>query len=420
MILAKIEQLLQSAIGLDASSLGRPAVCGAVERRMTVLGVGDMEDYYGRLTTATDELNELIETVVIPETWFFRDRKPFAALEHHVREKRDRGAMPTSFRALSLPCSTGEEPYSIAIALLEAGVAAQEIRVDARDVSRTALDYARRANYGSHSFRGHQDPAIMERYFIRDETRYLVREQVRQLVHFDRANIIDDALAAARQRYDVIFCRNLLIYLDERFRHRAFGTLHRLLNDDGLLFLGHAEGGTAPPELFLTAGRSTAYAFTKTGEDEEAPHSPAPAPNRRTAPARPAAPARVARARPTQTGAGPRPSPPPQPKPAPEDELELARQLADMGRLAEAREICARYLDDRGRRAQAYFLHALIDNASGETRQAEQYLRKAIYLDPDHYEALIHLSLLLAQQGDHSGAALLRRRAEKASAQCAL
>lgn len=402
MSLEYIEQILKERIGLHAATVGRTAISSAVGRRMAALDVPEVHAYCEYVRTRPDELGELIETVVIPETWFFRDGRPFEGLKRFARRRPNR-----RLRALSVPCSTGEEPYSIAIALFEAGLDAGRFQVDAVDVSRRALEFARAGNYGNHSFRGEQDAGVIQRYFHRDNARLCIGERVRQQVRFVQGNLLDPAMQPSGGSYDVIFCRNLLIYFDERTKQQAFRTLHRLLAEDGMLFVGHAECGSVPDELFHNAPEEFAFAFCK---------GPSHRLRQRSAAGSGLAPKRSPR-----TAAAPlarrRPVPPPAPTPQrPDgDPLELARQLADLGRLPEAREICETHLRDPARRAGAYFLLGVIRAAEGDGAGAEEALRRALYLEPRHYEAMVHLALLLERNGDSDGARRMRARAERAN-----
>ena len=114
---AEIVQFLRETIGLDAGSIGRGVVERAILDRQTAAGAADAIAYLARLRSSKEELQALIEAVVVPETWFFRDPGAFDALSSVVRH----GAVPMAtepLRLLSVPCSTGEEPYSMAMALL--------------------------------------------------------------------------------------------------------------------------------------------------------------------------------------------------------------------------------------------------------------------------------------------------------------
>src|SRR5690348_15215475 len=153
MVTDEIVQLLRETIGLEPASIGRPAIERAVLERQAANGLADTRAYFARVWTSKDELQALVEAVVVPETWFFRHPGAFDALSSVVRH----GALPMAtepLRLLSLPSSTGEEPYSMAMALLDAGVPSARFHVDAMDVSRVALERAATGVYGRNSFRG--------------------------------------------------------------------------------------------------------------------------------------------------------------------------------------------------------------------------------------------------------------------------
>ena len=158
------EKVLKQAMGLDAVSIGSTTIERAVRVRMADLGLGRREDYWQQLHDSTDELQELIETVVVPETWFFRDREAFGALVRLVTEEWLPAHPAGILRLLSVPCSTGEEPYSIVMALLDGGVSLERFQVDAVDISARALAQARRGVYGMNSFRG-AEPAVSRALF---------------------------------------------------------------------------------------------------------------------------------------------------------------------------------------------------------------------------------------------------------------
>jgi chemotaxis protein methyltransferase WspC len=130
---AVVHRLLEAEIGLDLDSVGASSLRAAVAARMAARGVRDPA-LYASLLESRDEREALVDAVVIPETWFFRDRVPFELLAER--------ATP-GLRVLSAPCSSGEEPYSIAMALLDAGLAPGGFRIDALDISAPLLARAR-------------------------------------------------------------------------------------------------------------------------------------------------------------------------------------------------------------------------------------------------------------------------------------
>src|ERR1051325_7410805 len=127
----RIEGLLRDKMGLDAASIGSGLVDRTVRLRMKSLGVKDVEGYKKLLVSSRAEWNELVEGVVVTETWFFRDCEPFGALVRQVLEEWLPAHPTAPLRLLSLPCSSGEEPYSLAMALLDAGVPNGRFQIDA-------------------------------------------------------------------------------------------------------------------------------------------------------------------------------------------------------------------------------------------------------------------------------------------------
>ncbi len=211
---------------------------------------------------------------------------------------------------LSLPCASGEEPYSIAMALLDAGLPAARFRIDALDISARALERARAGVYGSNAFRG-ASLDFRDRYFKLPGVSVPLDARVRELVHLRLGNIVDPNLLAGEAPYDFVFCRNLLIYFDTDLQRRAVHTLARLTASDGMIFVGPAEASLLSAQRLQSAGVPLAFAFRKTqpndvrtgrsmpgGNASTSARTPAPAPaGMRPRPAalhtRPASPARA-------------------------------------------------------------------------------------------------------------------------------
>ncbi|MEK7707249.1 MAG: CheR family methyltransferase [Verrucomicrobiota bacterium] len=414
-----IEHLLRSKIGLDAASVGPSTIERAVRLRMKHLGLKKLEEYQRRLNPESfrGEWEELVESVVVTETWFFRDRDPFTALIQLVRASLNPGSgcrgawLPQHpagpFRLLSLPCSSGEEPYSLAMALLDADIPPERFNIDAVDISARALARAQRAVYGKNSFRG-KNLGFRDRYFQVTHEGHALHPRVHNCVQFHRANILEDNFLAGRATYDFIFCRNLLIYFDRATQAKALETLHRLLAPQGVLFVGPAELPLATRNGFVSANVPMAFACRKAGatatlllsprqRGSRAPKSsPPPAASPKLFSPRTAVERHVLTLSPAQALA----------------DLAAARQLADAGKLAEAAAICQAHLDRQGPSAQAFYLLGLVRDSAGDP-QAVDYYRKALYLEPDHHETLLQMSLLLEKNGDSVGARTFKRRAER-------
>jgi chemotaxis protein methyltransferase WspC len=428
--LAALEDLLKVSMGLNAASIGSAAIARAVQGRLSACKVGDLHGYLELLRVSATELQALIEAVVVAETWFFRDRHAFTALTRLVHQEW----LPTHpegvLSLLSLPCSTGEEPYSMAMALFEASVPASRFRVDAVDISDRNLAQGIRAVYGKNSFRG-DELGFRDRHFDATSEGYRLRENVRRQVRFEHGNLFAANLLPGVAIYDVIFCRNVLIYFDRPTQDRALVVLKRLLHDEGVLFVAPAETALPPDHDLISTNEPLAFAFRKAGVR--------PSMKRK---ATRAAPALALRHPPVKTlptfnrgarnerrdkdlvlkefsasSAAKRDAfserSPSARSVDPAADLTEATRLADQGHFVEAATCCEEHLRLSGPSATAFYLLGLVRDATGNHSESAAYYRKALYLDANHYDAQIHLALLMEKQGDTAGAQVLRKRAHR-------
>lgn len=408
---ARIEALLKEAMGLHAASIGSASVERAVRVRLAACGARTIDDYWHRLKGSRAELQELIEVVVVPETWFSRDREAFAELTRVAREEWRPSRPGAVRRLLSVPCSTGEEPYSMAMALFDAEFSTERFVIDALDISERSLAQARGGVYGKNSFRG-SDLAFRDRYFEPADDGHRVKDVVRRAVRFQRGNVLAADFLSGVEPYDAIFCRNLLIYFDEPTQDRTIAKLCRMLTDQGLLFVGPAESSTLLDHDLVSAKVPLAFAFRRMPRRTAAQPSQPPAAHGAALAAAPKLNGHAAH-RNNHAGKPLKQAPTPAPEPIAPDRIDEAFTLANQGRLEEAAALCEEQLRTHGPSAPAFYLMGLICSADGRLSAADRCYRKALYLDQNHHDALVHLALLLEQQGDAHGAKLLRGRAQK-------
>jgi chemotaxis protein methyltransferase WspC len=455
----RVDDLLKRVMGLDPESIGHAALERAVMRRVEALapsrpGIATPDDYWRYLDSSESELQALIDEVVVPETWFFRDPEAFVALARLARDQLAK-APGRPVRILSLPCSSGEEPYSMAMAMLDAGIPAANFTIDAADISVRSIDVARHARYGRNSFRGHQ-LAFRERHFTPADTAWVLAPRVRDAVRLHCANLFGELGdgVLVKGGYDFVFCRNVLIYFDRPVQDRAIGVLDALLAPGGTIFVGPAETGLMMRHALSPARIPLAFAFWRTEPGTlYAPRPAAPVPSSpRPRPAtategraqgaghslwpRPAGPVASAAAAAANTAAntvanmaasmaattaaaanavtaaagG---------EPLAQVSLDTAHALANAGRLDEAAAAVDALVARDGPTAGAFYLFGLIADARGHGATARACYRKVLYLDPNHHEALAHLATLLALDGDERGAALLNARVHRMAAAAA-
>ena len=382
----EIEALLQKVMGLKVTSIGKTTLDRSVQKRMKALSIKDKNAYMEKLKSSALELKELIEEVVIPETWFFRDQEPFKTMTKFLVTQWAQKHKNNLFRVLSVPCSTGEEPYTLTMTLLDAGWPADKFTIHGVDISHRSIATAKEGIYTEHSFRG-KELSYRSKFFKKSKNSYTINKNIREKVHFHNGNVLNSAFMQGLGMFDVIFFRNVLIYFDALSRHEAITTLHKILANDGLLFVGHAEANLFNNSPFTPAPYAQSFAFHKKSEQKlKVEH------NKSTSTQKPA--------QKSKSFFGKKFFPFHKKSKKNEPDLKVARKLADEGELQKATDICEEYLDQCGPSAHAFFLLGIIRDATNDLDQAEKLFRKALYLDPNHEESLFFLSLLVEKIGD--------------------
>lgn len=402
MLTTALQTIVQRVSGLHLSA---PTVSRAAQRRMDAIAVTGLASYIARIQADPGEMAELIELLVVPETWLFRDPEAFvAAAQFAVRRQAE---VDRPLRILSLPCATGEEPYSLAMAMLDTGMTPGQFTIQAVDISTAALARAQVAVYRQNAFRN-EDRRFQLRYFTTTPQGAALDPGVRALVRFSQGNLLAMPTSLRTQSFDIIFCRNLLIYFDEPTQRRAIAVLDGLLDDGGLLFTGYAELPVFTSQRFDAARLPRAFALRKKAAGTVVglpmPASckslPASAPPPATKKARTAPSAELKSTACVRTDAA-------------HSLLDDARKLTDQAQFPAAVSALERYLSQVPDCAEAYALLGAIHASRGATAEADQCLRKALYLDPNRYEVLCQLAILAEQQGDAAAARTLRSRAAR-------
>lgn len=224
-------------------------------KRMTATGQPNFRAYFThlRFQASGDELQNLVNQMTVNETYFFREEYQFKCLVESVLDiivaKKQRDQI---LRIWSIPSSTGEEPYSLALQLLEywSGVDRVGVEIIASDIDTQVLDKARRGEFGLRSVQNLPKP-VLNRYFkLVKKGTYRICQDLRDSIEFCHVNLNDAAQTRSFRGFDVIFCRNLLIYFDDASRRQAAESFYDALNPGGFLFLGHAETMSRISSLF--------------------------------------------------------------------------------------------------------------------------------------------------------------------------
>ncbi len=416
-------------LGLNFSPQRFADLARGIDSAMVEFGFDDPAACINWLSTTPltrPQIEILASHLTVGETYFFRERQVFRAFEEHVLpqlidERRER---PRRLRIWSAGCCTGEEPYSLAIALARSlhDLGDWDVTILATDINPRFLKKAAAGVFSEWSFRD-VPAAVKEQYFSRTESgAYALRPALKRLVTFDYLNLAEDHYPSAESRteaMDVIFCRNVLIYLGAEHAGRVADRMERCLAEGGWMFVGAAETShfqhsrlaavVFPGAIVYQKPRAAGVRCEETARDAAIwTSSPGPIP---TAPWEPPF-ARIEvipRVEPstaalqiTEPAAGSNShddhhadGPPSEPQRL----ATLAQDCAGRGRLSEALGWCEQALAADRLDPGLHYLRAMILLEFGQPQEAARALSRAIYLDPGFVMAHVALGHLLDQQG---------------------
>jgi len=257
---AGFRDLIYKEAGIKLSELKKALVQARLSKRIRALGLESYSDYYVYLLDNYDsEKINFINAITTNKTEFFREKKHFDYLNEIVLpafEKTGRKFL----RVWSAGCSSGEEAYSIGITLLEyfMGKPRPDIKILATDIDTQVLDAALKGIYKKEQV-NIIEPDILRRYFLKGRGGfngyYQIKDSLGGMVYFRRLNLQDDSFPM-KGRFDIIFCRNVIIYFDRPTQKRLFDKIHDYLADDGHLFIGHSENITSFTDRFVLVGNT--------------------------------------------------------------------------------------------------------------------------------------------------------------------
>ena len=407
--LGRLETVLRGACGMVLAPVVRRSLGTALTRAAEAQGVPPHDFLQKLLRRDTAAVESFIGYAVIGETYFFRHPEQLRELT------RVASASTGPFVVWSAGCASGEEPYSISMALLAAGLAPERFRVVGSDVSDRALARARRATYSSWSVR-RMEPELERRFLHLQPDAVTVPAEVRARVDFRRHNLVTDAPPVIGAQ--AVFCRNVLIYFPPEVLRGVLERLVQALAPGGSLFL-------SPAEVPFAQGLGL-----EEREVEGVPvlrkplfGEPLPVRGSRTAPLRlvakvatpsrrVATSARVAPAPQLLPAAPPPPAPQPPAGPSVSDMLEKARTAARLGQHEVAEELARQAA--RALSPEAYLLLAMVAEGRGDVQGAVAAVRKALYLDPQLAVGHAMLVALYGQLGQSEEAERARRNALRA------
>ncbi|MCD6291110.1 MAG: protein-glutamate O-methyltransferase CheR [Anaerolineae bacterium] len=239
-----LRRLISERLGICYEDGKRAMLVERLAPLMAERGIESFLDYYYLLKYNKDsqeEWHRVEEVLTVGETYFWREKEAIMAAANHLIPSWQQAHPSEMIHIWSAGCATGEEPYSLAIALLEAGAYRNgPIEILGTDTNRKALQEAREALYRGRSFRALPHP-LRERYFQPEDNGWRLRDEVRSRVHFAYLNLMDESAMSRMRGFHLIFCRNVFIYFSRDNVRRVALAFHHSLRSDGYLCLGVAE-----------------------------------------------------------------------------------------------------------------------------------------------------------------------------------
>ncbi len=431
--------VIERVLGFRAEPTRRGDVEDAVHERLRRRGRIDLATYAALLEDATAravEARALADRLTVNETYFFRESQHHDALRDDVVPAIvARAELP--LRVLSLGCSSGEEPYGVALTLLEAGLGPESASITACDASPAMIAKAERALYSEWSLRNVPD-SVRARYFRCTRAGFELDPRVRAWVRFEVRNVVEEDPTFWRPaRFDVVLCRNMLIYLTPAVTRRVIERIALSLRPGGHLLLGHSETAHAGPRFAVVHSHGAFY-FRRRASD-----APAPVPS-----ASPAAPPTHSERIAVSSDSGPSDAAPPEPPPIPpapalpgdvaalalfrierfEDALAAiadappstdvallrAAILTNLGKLREAEEACDACLLLDATCAGAHYLFGLCREHAGDVGAARERYARASELDRALAMSRLRGGILARRARERDAARLLLREALRA------
>jgi len=265
----KVCDFLYRRTGMLFTASKRYYVQRRISDRMSFLKISSFPTYFAFLRSDADgEIEKFINAFTVNETYFFREEHQLRCLSSDLLNERVRSKQKgETLRIWSVPCATGEEPYSIAMWLIEnwPDVDVQDIEIIGSDIDTECLAAARQGEFGQRALM-RLSPALIAKYFVAaGKERWRILEDIRQSVQFTPINLMDRRETLSHGRFDVIFCRNVLIYFDEASRRVAAENLYESLVPGGFSCLGHTESMSRISPLFEVRRFADAIVYQRPG-----------------------------------------------------------------------------------------------------------------------------------------------------------
>lgn len=256
----RLRDIIYNEAGIKLADVKKILMQSRLIKRLRELRLDSFSEYYDYLLdNYEDEKINFINAITTNKTDFFRENDHFEYMKKQIlpefEKKREK-----ELRIWSAGCSTGEEPYTIAITLFDYfnGKSAPEFLLLATDIDTQVLDRAKEGSYPAEHL-SEVDEKYLKTYFTYSQNEkggfYRVKDQLKEVIYFRRLNLLQDEYPM-KKKFDIIFCRNVIIYFDRETQKKLFEKYYSYLKDDGYLLIGHSENITSITDKFTLAGRT--------------------------------------------------------------------------------------------------------------------------------------------------------------------
>jgi chemotaxis protein methyltransferase CheR len=265
----KLRKIIYDRAGIHFQDSKKYVLESRLSRRIEELEFETFDQYLMFLTAGpyqADEFQEMFNRITINETSFFRNEPQLRNFEERVLpELLEARKAKKTMRIWSAACSSGEEPYTLAIQIHRSlGVRLMDWKIEilGTDISEKVLNIARTGTYHNYAVRG-VNPGVMSRYFKPDGANFQLDPEIMSMVHFEKLNLNDVFAARRFGSFDLIMCRNVMIYFDDDMKKKVVKMFHNQLADDGTLFIGHSESLRSLDVPFTQLDLPQAFAYRK-------------------------------------------------------------------------------------------------------------------------------------------------------------
>jgi chemotaxis protein methyltransferase CheR len=256
----KLKELIYGISGIFFSEQKKYLLETRLSKRLSVLNLSNFEDYYNFLKYSPDknrEIKELLNSITTNETSFYRDMPQLQVFVDILKQVVQPGTSCASkkVRIWSAACSTGEEPYTLALLIKENMFSSNiKFEITGSDISEQVLDSARKGVYGSYTLRN-ATQAVLSKYFDKiGGDLYEIKDEIKKMTSFHNVNLMDSKEVKNLNEFDIVLCRNVIIYFDIESKKKSIENIYGSLKTGGYLFLGHSESLHSITSLFKLVG----------------------------------------------------------------------------------------------------------------------------------------------------------------------